>query len=204
MPMKTVVLVHRGRGTTESDWYPWLSGMLVRRGFKVLAPQMPDADEPRISAWVQFLSEIVEIVGKETFFVGHGIGCQTIIRYLETIEKGVEIGGVFFVAGWFHLSLNSLETEEERRMADEWTGTPIDLGLAREHLPRSVALFSNNDRYVPLSDLRMFMNGLGSRIIIHPKRGHFTEDDRGDILPPLNSNSFRNYCKGCGISRSLC
>ena len=51
--------------------------------------------------WVAEITKIVEAPDKDTYFIGHSIGCQAILRYLEKINSPV--GGALFVAGWFFL-----------------------------------------------------------------------------------------------------
>ncbi len=174
---KRIVIVHRWDGSPTADWYPWIRKMLAERDLEVLIPEMPNPETPRISEWVPYLSNAVKEVNENTYFIGHSVGCQTIMRYLETLDNGIKAGGAVFVAGWFNLTESSLESDEVKKIAAEWTGAPINLKLVREHLDRSVALFSDNDPYVPLSDSKIFEGELGSKIIIHLKRGHFTSYD---------------------------
>jgi serine hydrolase len=173
---KRIILVHRWHGNPNDDWYPWLKKMLIERNYEVLIPTMPNTDEPHISAWVPCLSKEVGEADSDTYFIGHSIGCQTIIRYLESLEDEIEIGGAVFVAGWFNLIEGSLDPDEVNT-SKEWINTPIDFAEVRKHLQKSVAVFSDNDPYVPVSNSKIFESELGSRIILHPKRGHFTSED---------------------------
>ncbi len=75
------------------DWILWLWKSLKDRGFVVKAPAMPEPDEPTIENWVHFLKTFVGEADEDTYFVGHSIGCQTILRYLETLPEGTRVGG---------------------------------------------------------------------------------------------------------------
>ena len=130
--MKKVVLVHGWGGTPDEGWFPWLKGELEAKGFEVAAPQLPNTDEPRIAAWVPSLAAAAGEVGEETYFVGHSMGCQTILRYLETLPEGAKVGGAIFVAG-FLLPLTGLESEEEEGVGREWTSSPLNFEEARSH-----------------------------------------------------------------------
>ena len=161
--------------------------MLVERNFVVAVPDMPNTNEPRIKDWVSNLAKVVGKPDKDTYFVGHSIGCQTILRYLEGINENVVVGGAVFIAGWFHLIKNSLETKEEEEIANEWTDTPINFESVRKHLKTSTACFSDNDPFVSISESKVFEKELGSKIIIHPKRGHFRlEDGISELHVALN------------------
>ncbi|KKQ37224.1 MAG: hypothetical protein US53_C0024G0012, partial [Candidatus Woesebacteria bacterium GW2011_GWA1_37_7] len=51
---------------------------------------------PKIKEWVPFLQENMSNPDEETHFVGHSIGCQTILRYLETLSEKTKVGMEFF------------------------------------------------------------------------------------------------------------
>lgn len=168
-------MVHGWGGTPQEGWFPWLKRELEVKGFEVVVPQLPDAENPHIKAWVPALASAVGRPGADTYLVGHSMGCQTIIRYLETLREGEKIGGAVFVAG-FTRPLTGLESDEEEAIGREWTQTPIDFSLVRPRLGRSVALFSDNDPWVPVANIEDFREKLGSEIIIQSGRGHFDEE----------------------------
>jgi predicted alpha/beta hydrolase family esterase len=107
---KRVFIIHGWGGNPDEHWLPWLKSELEQKGYEVVVPQMPNTNKPVIEEWVNHLSEIVGEVDAQTYFVGHSVGCQTILRYLET-QAGKKAGGCVLVAAWFKLEdLESLET----------------------------------------------------------------------------------------------
>jgi len=180
--MKDAYIVHRWDATPEDDWYLSLSEGLQKQGYKVTVPAMPDTDAPVMEAWVDHLGGVVDEEGlAETVFIGHSIGCQTIMRYFETLPAGTKVGAAFFVAGWLHLE--NLENEEVENIAKPWITMPIDFEKVRDVCGRFVALFSTNDPYVPLSDADLFKEYLGAEILIQENAGHFTAEDGYTTLP---------------------
>ncbi len=176
--MKRVFIVHGWGGFPNEGWFPWLKKELQKKGFQVKVLSMPDADNPKIKKWVGFLSKNVKKADSDTYFVGHSIGCQTIMRYLQTI-KG-KIGGAVFVAGWFHLK--GLETKAEENIAKPWLKTKIDFSRLRNK-GRYAAIFSEDDYFVPLSDAKAFKRRLGAKITIEKNKGHFSGSDGVKKLP---------------------
>lgn len=122
---KRLFIVHGWEGTPKSGWSPWLKSEMEHEGFKVFVPEMPETNSPRIESWVNHLSECVGIADKDTYFVGHSIGVQAILRYLEGLKHEVRVGGVLFVAGWTHLKPATFESEEDKDIARPWIETPI-------------------------------------------------------------------------------
>jgi hypothetical protein len=128
---------------------------------------------------------VVGTADEETYFVGHSMGCQTIARFLESLPNDVKVGGAIFVAGFFkHLS--GLEDDPDVRETDRhWLGTPIDLKKVQQCLSKSVAIFSDDDPWVPLDNQDDFRNQLGSEIIIEHKKGHFSGGRDGTKELPI-------------------
>jgi len=181
--MKKVYIIHGWDGSPEEGWFPWLKNELEKNGFQVQIPTMPESAEPKIEAWVLYLSKIISDVDENTFFVGHSIGCQTILRYLEGLPINKKIGGVIFVAGWF--TLMNLNTEGEKEIAQPWLETPIDFEKVKQHTKNFFALFSDNDGVVPQNNRELFEERLGAKTAIEHRRGHFSGDDGIKELPSV-------------------
>ena len=118
---RRLIIVHGWGGSPANDWIGWAAEAFREKGYEVIAPEMPDTDNPVIEKWVRHLSAVTGMVDKNTYFIGHSIGCQTIMRFLETID--IKIGGAIFVAGWFNLTNQS---EEEDVIAKPWIESQID------------------------------------------------------------------------------
>ena len=170
---KRVFIVHGWGGSPKSDFLPYLKKELENKNFEVYVPAMPNSEEPKIETWIPYLANSVGNVDENTFLVGHSIGCQTILRFLESLPDDQKAGGAVFVAGFFYLS--HLDENEDEEIAKLWTETPIDLKKIKSHLPKSIAIFSDNDPYVSLDNKDRFANELGSKIIIEHNMAHFNE-----------------------------
>ena len=179
--MKRIFIVHGWDGNPEEGWFPWLKKELEAKGFEVSVPQMPKPSEPKIEAWVPHLSKIAGEVDEDTFFVGHSIGCQTILRYLESLSVDKKVGGAAFVAGW--VTLMNLETDEEKEIASPWLTTPIDFEKVKQHTKKFFAVFSDNDEVVPQENKRLFEERLSAQIAIEHNKGHFSGSDGVTELP---------------------
>lgn len=171
---KRVFIIHGWDGFPEEGWFPWLKNELEIKGFDVGVPQMPDADNPRISSWVPKITEVVGSPDENVYFVGHSMGCQAIARYLETLPEGVKVGGVIFVAGFFKRLSGAEDEPETLEVRNEWLGTALNFEKVKSHIAQSVAIFSDNDPWVPLDNQDDFRDNLGAKIIIEHNKGHFS------------------------------
>lgn len=170
--MKNVYLIHGWGGNSEGGWFDWLKEELPKKGFKVYAFDMPNTDEPKIEEWVGYLEENIKTdeINEETYFVGHSIGCQTIMRFLEKLHKHKKVAGCVFVAGWFDLI--NLEPEETK-IAHPWINERINFERILDHCNNYLAIFSNDDPVVPQTEIEKFKDNLGAKILIKKREGHF-------------------------------
>lgn len=179
--MKRVIIVHGWGGFPKNHWFPWLKMKLEEIGLEVIIPKMPDSEKPTIQKWVAHLKKVVGKVDKNTFFVGHSIGCQTIMRYLETMEDKNKVGGIVFVAGFFNLPF--LKTNAEKKIAKPWLETPINTDKIKKMTKYTVAIFSDDDPDVHLDDANLFKDRLSAKIIVEKNKGHFTSNRNVNELP---------------------
>lgn len=182
---KRVFIIHGWSGRPEHGWYTWAKVKLEELGYEAKLPEMPDTDNPKIETWVPYLAKLVGVPQKDDTFIGHSIGCQTILRYLETLGDGYMVGKVILVAPW-GASLSNLGDNEEEEIARPWLQTPINWEKVKGKANSFVSIFSNNDPYVPLEEnKKVFEEKLGGEIVVKESMGHFTEDDGIKELPEL-------------------
>jgi predicted alpha/beta hydrolase family esterase len=159
--MKRVFLIHGWGGSPEEPMHKWIKKNLEERGFEVFVPKMPNPDKPEIKSWIKRIKEIVKYVNKEDIFIGHSVGC-----HLD--EKTIEEEG-----------------EESIEIAKPWVETPINFNKIKDHCNKFIGIFSDDDPYVPLSNINIFKKNLNAEILILNKRGHFDPSHNIDKLPEL-------------------
>ena len=175
MKKKRVVIAHGWLAGPTYAWFPWLKQKLEERGFEVIIPELPDAKYPKLEKWLPALAEAVGVADGETYFVGHSMGCQAILRYMETLPVGVQVGGVVFVGGVYDNILGLRDGIPAREFYASWFSRPLDIPTIVSHMPKSVAIFSDNDKFVPLDNQNGYRDHLGSEIFIEHDKGHFTK-----------------------------
>ncbi|MDO8620049.1 MAG: alpha/beta hydrolase [bacterium] len=172
---KRVFLIHGWEGKPNGNWFPYLSLELKANGFEVNAPQMPHADQPKVSEWLAFLKDYVGKPDKDTYFVGHSLGCIAIARYLETLPAKTKIGGAVFVAG-FSGRINVPEIAE-------FYSLPFNPEKAKQHSDNFVMIFSDTDPYVPMEKSLEMAKQFGAKTILERGKGHFTAHENVATLP---------------------
>lgn len=173
--MKRIFIVHGWGDNPKGNWHPWLKKELEKKGYKVIVPEMPNTLEPKIEEWVSHLKKVVEKLDEETYFIGHSIGCQTIMRFLENEPFNRKIPKVVFIAGWF--KLKNLE-DEEKPIAKPWLESPIHLEKVKNKIKEIIVFLSSNEPYNYIEENEsIFKNKLGAKVTILKNKGHFTKEE---------------------------
>ena len=179
---KRVIIVHGWEGSPTADWLGWATEAFQAKGYEVITPLMPDTNNPVIAKWVDHLKSVAGTVDEDTYFIGHSIGCQAIMRFLETADA--KVGGAIFVAGWFNLK--NLESKESEEIAKPWIQTSIDYAKVKMNLPRSIVILGDNDPWVPFEETkRDFETRLGSEVVTISGAEHITSDNDFGPFPQL-------------------
>ena len=173
--MKKAIIIHGWGANPESNWFQSVGNSLKDQGFQVEIPEMPNTDTPEINAWVNKLIELAPKPNRETYFIGHSIGCQTILRYLESLKGAVQVGKIVLVAPFF--TLQNLEDRESKRITTPWLETPINFEKVKIHLSNMTCIFSDNDPFVSLSEKEIFKALFNAKVIVEHNKGHFTSGD---------------------------
>ncbi|MDO8538546.1 MAG: alpha/beta hydrolase, partial [archaeon] len=111
------------------------------------------------------------------------VGCQTILRFFEKVKTNSVAGGTIFVAPWTNLSEVVTTSDTDYAIAKPWLDSPIDFSKAKVHSKKFVAIFSDNDPYVPISESKTFEQKLGAKIIIEKNKDHYDIDSGIKELP---------------------
>lgn len=173
-----ICLVHGWGDSPNSEaWFGWLKNECKKRNIQLIMPKMPETDNPVIENWIGKLKQIIN-PDNETILIGHSIGCQTILRYLETLPSNIKIKGCVFVAGWFNLLETAYESEKEKSIAKPWLETPINFEKIKTHCNNFLAIFSTDDDCIPINDSKLFKEKLNAKIIIKQNQGHFNETQK--------------------------
>jgi uncharacterized protein len=180
---KRVFIIHGWGGRPNEHWLPWLKDELEERGFDVYVPLMTEEDHAVIEEWDERLEDAIGASDENTYFVGHSVGCQTIMRYLGTRDE--KAGGCVFVAGWFRLEGELYEEGDEAIAAHEpWHEVPIDFGRIRRATENITVLISDDEPYGAIEEnAAMFQEKLNADVTIMPGMGHFTSEDGIVELP---------------------
>ena len=169
--MKRVVIVHGYKGSPETNWKPWLKRELEAHGYAATVPEMPNTDNPDALAWVSKLAETIGEPNKDTYLVGHSLGCITILRYLELLHQDQKIGGAILVAGFGE------KFQQYQGGHDSFFDHELNWQAIREHCAKFVAVHSDDDPNVEYAQLNFLAQKLHAKAVGVHGMGHFGSAD---------------------------
>lgn len=169
---KHVVVVHGYKAKPDTNWKPWLKLELEKKGLRVDVPTMPHAEYPIAAEWQAKLADVVSTPDQDTYLIGHSLGCLTILRYLEGIDESQTIGGAILVAG-FGERFQKYQVGSHDTFFDH----ELDWARIRSHCKNFVAIHSDDDPGVDVSQLDLFADKLGAKPLLEHSFGHFSSAD---------------------------
>lgn len=168
---KTIYIIHGWASSPSDCWFPWLKNYLEEKGYTVHVPEMPNPRYPDVSRWIHTLKELTKNIDlSKAYFIGHSLGCYTILRFLEELPKEMHVGGVLCVGG-------SMGLRGKPRISGEKV-VPHTRGNIQ-------AIFSDNDYYIPLSEKEEFEKHLGAQTLVLEGRGHFSRKEHITEIPEI-------------------
>jgi predicted alpha/beta hydrolase family esterase len=186
-PAKRVILISRWGGTSADDWYPWLlselepSGLFTSVGFA----SMPDPETPTIAGWTAALSGAVGASPddiRNTVVVGHSVGCQAVLHYLQSLPVGMHVASTVLVAGWWTV-------DEPWESIAPWLRYEHDDGRIIAAAGAIHVLLSDNDPFTAdsLTNAALWRTRLHARVHLVPGPGYFNRAQEPAVCSVLRA-----------------
>lgn len=167
--MSSVFIIHGLGGSPRESWFPWLKGELEKLGCRVVIPQFPAAENPRLERWMDTFEKYAPQL-ENSIVVGHSLGVAFLLRVIESLSKPAK--AAFFVAGFASL-LNDSEFDETIKT---FVSKPFDWERIKGNCRRFYVISSDSDPYVPLEQGRTIAKNLKAELIVLKNAGHINEE----------------------------
>lgn len=169
--MKRVFIIHGYKSYPNDCWFPRLKKELLKRGFRVSVPRLPNPANPSMKHWVSTIKKTVKEPDGESYFIGHSLGFITILRYLETLKPEQRVGGVISVGGRIIKKRHSLQTAS-------FFENPIQWRTIKKRANRFVGIYSTDDSIVSIENGRLIQKKLMAKLVLERNKGHFSREDK--------------------------
>jgi predicted alpha/beta hydrolase family esterase len=173
---KQVYIIHGYTASPADHWFPWLQDKLQEDGVSVDILEMPNSQAPKLNEWIEYLLQNIKVLHKDTYFIGHSLGCVSILRYLQQVNISEPLGGAVFVSGFTDPvpSLPSL---------DEFTIDHLDDQQIMASLKARAAIASKDDTIVPFALSKKLAEDMQADFHEVDHGGHFLQSDGFTTLP---------------------
>jgi predicted alpha/beta hydrolase family esterase len=165
---KQVIIVPGYGGFAAGGWPDWLCRELEKCGLESRYLEMPDIMYPEVDEWLAFLEEQNIPLDKNTYLVGHSLGCITLARFLENKKPEAVVAACIMVSGF--------DTIPKIPLLSNFCSLPLDFEKVKMHAEEFVMVVSDNDHLIPLSESEALAQKLGAEMIVESGKGHFKAD----------------------------
>ncbi len=163
--MNNAIILHGTLGSPEGNWFRWLEAQLKGQGMQVWLPQLPNAQQPSLKEWANFVQQNAPFaINEHTLIVGHSSGA--ILALILAQQNQTPIGAVAAVSVFYD---NSLKWEPNNRLFD----VPFDWQKIQQNAQKLLFVHSDNDPYVPLSQAEYVAKNCKATLVTVPGQGHF-------------------------------
>ncbi|WP_185960059.1 alpha/beta hydrolase [Planococcus soli] len=153
--MKQVLFIHSAGPQGEREGSTGLLRYLedeLGSGFQVIAPKMPNPEDPQYATWKVKLKEEIAALDDGAVLVGHSIGGSALFKFLSEEELGKSFAKVITIAAPFW-GINSDWELENFTLAENF--------VSRSSLLPDVVLFhSIGDDIVPFNHMGKYMENI--------------------------------------------
>ena len=167
--MTNILILHGTEATPDHNWFMWLKGKLVGKGYHVWLPQLPGADKPNSITYTDFLlSNKAFKFNNDTVLIGHSSGAVEILNLLQHLPGRTKIKGAILVSAFMNdLGWDSLS---------ELFRTDFDFEKIKQHCKKFIFIHSDNDPYISLEHPKQLASETGGELIVLAGQGHFNTD----------------------------
>jgi hypothetical protein len=181
--VKTALIVHGWGGSPDEKQLVYLKRELEESKIDVVSPNMPNPEVPTIKEWIGTLQKIA-IEPEKAILIGHSVGCQTILRYLDSVKGKKKFAGIFLIAPWSKIKPGIL-SQEEKEIALPWETTKLELKNAKNKSKFFGIFYSVNDPFVSVDDALMLTRELNAVAYNLGEKGHLDESSSVNELPEV-------------------
>lgn len=158
MSRPSYLILHGYQGSGPGHWQSWLAGRLRSGDAAVHFPDLPDADQPRLEAWLDALERELEQFSEPPVVVCHSLGCILWMHHIARGGKPAE--RVLLVA--------PPSADAVPDVLDHFFPVPDDVGLEDARL-----VCSDNDPYCPDGANNLYL-GVPADVLVG--EGHINTD----------------------------
>jgi len=161
------VLLHGWRSTSQTCFIPWLKTELEKRGFEVIALDLPHPFVPDVVEQADYVLSKTKF-DVNTTIVAHSLGSVVSYRILERLETPIK--KLILVSGLIEPRFR----DKDRPMAKYLMSWKFDLDKIKKNVGKIIILEDDNDDIIPEGESQVIKQALGGETWRGPaEKAHF-------------------------------
>jgi len=164
--MKTVFIIHGAYGNPQENWFPWIKNELEKEGCKVIVPAFPTPENQTLEEWTKVFKPYIDLVDKDSIFVGHSLGPSFILSVLELLN--IQVKACYFVAGFVGLLNDDLD-----KINHTFTNKNFNWPKIKSNCKKFFVVNSDNDPYISIKKAEELASHLNIKVTEIKSAGHF-------------------------------
>ena len=175
---ETVYIIHGYTSSSNAEWFPWMKEKLNKKGINVTVFDMPNSDAPVARQWIEHLDSNIEKITENTHFIGHSLGCITLLRYLEKQTDNTKFGGIILASGF-------IKKNPKYPIFDPFIKEDLNMNKIIKMTQNRIVFTAPNDQYVPYDFSCELAQLFKANLITIENGGHFIGQEGFYEFPQL-------------------
>ena len=173
-----VILIHGFNADPEMNFHPWLAEQLKKKGFEVIALNLPLSigDDFNLSNIIEEMREKIGVLKSDDIILGHSLGSFMVLQYLEAVEMVETPRAVIMVSAPWKVSRPELR---QLFLVD------LDADVLMWKTREFIVIHSEDDKLVPIEHGRKLAKAFKARLIETKSDGHFMDKEYPVLLETI-------------------
>jgi predicted alpha/beta hydrolase family esterase len=221
--MEEVYILPGWDSNSNSAWIPHTVRELKKRGFKVTVIDIPFSDFPIDFIWDFYLKKHLGEPSENKIVITESFGFHPLARYIQNFDTDKKFKAILSVAPFEKINyepvrklakhklcldeipeyLHETRLETQKKQLESWGEKFLDFKKLKNSALEFICYFSDNDKFVDLSQKEIFEKGLEAKTYVLPKAGHFSTFSGYDKFNLLLNTIYRITIKSQYTSKSL-
>jgi predicted alpha/beta hydrolase family esterase len=168
MSKRKIYLIHGYTAYSTANWFPAFRQAFENTDTEVIVFDMPNSQYPKYEEWLQHLEKEIVSYSESDIFIGHSLGCVTLLNYLNRNRTG-KVKAYYLISGFV----------EETPLPEltEFVIPKLDYDYLKELTDTRVAISAKDDDIVPYDYSVRMAEKLNITPDILPEGKHFIDRD---------------------------
>jgi len=171
-----IYLIHGYTASPDSNWFQDFKKKLEKENIEIFILNMPNSQSPKLSEWINHLEKSIKDIDENTIFVGHSLGCVTILNFLNN-TNAIIIKGLFLVSGFVESSpIPAL---------NEFVKPRLNYNYLQQLTPNRFSISAIDDDIIPYKYSKTMAEKLNASFTLLKEGKHFIDRDNFTEFPFL-------------------